>query len=917
MDIHTMPMRRWISKTIAIACMTLLLVMILIGYTTFGLNLALRYIHFMLPNMISYTGVSGTLAQGVRIDALTIHYADMEIQLEDLAAKINMADLVTGKIHIENIVIPKIFAPQYPLLQLTQVTADVHFSTDDLQVNAQYSLPQYDLAQKLVLQGTLNAYHLTLHNRIGEQTVTLTGTGTPSQLSLAGKDTIEFDVSANWQHELQLYLHADGKLYIPQIQTEIDINHLAMSLDGSNAKIQVPGIEGLWQGKPLHIQGEGQIQDHVYHGNLNLEYEKHMLQASGVSGNTLSIQGETHILDLSDFIPSMGGKLTIQTTVTGDHNNPDVQVQYAIEDFIYQANHVEKAQGVLELRGDQTVEGKLTLQNATLGYREIQHADISLTGNKQQHQLSLTATNETSKISALIEGAYADPSWQGIIKKLTIVTAKHTLHIPKPIPISYHAHVIEYQDVCLRDNKQGALCLQGHLDLVSRAWENTIDLQSFLLESLGDIPIGASAIIKEGLLQGHLTIRGQNKTIIDKSGHITLQNLLVYLIPQNTPLWLQQGNIKADKQKLTVRLDTKHKTYDFHIQATCQNGNCDGTIEGEHVPLSNTRTLRLIADPHLQFSLKNYRIFLRGNANIHHSAIAISTHGNVLTLPHDVHIMQPHLQDSRAPLLLLDPSSTLRVTFGKDVNIIISNTSAKLQGALNMTFPKDSLPICNGKIRLLEGEYKGYGQRLTISTGDISYTDTVIDNPTLDIIAVKEVQLDDDTFDLRNLNEDKVGVRITGTAENPLINLFSYPDQLPEDEILSLLITGQKTTFNDNGTTSGLSPYMLGSYLLETTGSLSNISKILSLDTVHIFDSSTHTSGAPADFTIKNKDDSMKIMVTKHLNKRFSVNGNFDIYSNEYKVSAQYKLTPRLSIKTYISDLSEGIGLLYRIESNH
>jgi hypothetical protein len=62
---------------------------------------------------------------------------------------------------------------------------------------------------------------------------------------------------------------------------------------------------------------------------------------------------------LSDFLPSVGGK------VTGNPNNPDTKVNYTIEDFflIYQTNHIEKAHGTLKLHTDQTVEAHLTIHN--------------------------------------------------------------------------------------------------------------------------------------------------------------------------------------------------------------------------------------------------------------------------------------------------------------------------------------------------------------------------------------------------------------------------------------------------------------------------------------------------------------------------------------------------------------------------
>jgi len=68
-----------------------------------------------------------------------------------------------------------------------------------------------------------------------------------------------------------------------------------------------------------------------------------------------------------------------------------------------------------------------------IGYRGIQQANVALTGNMQQHQLSLSVINDARKISALMEGSYVQPNWTGRIQKLTISTAKNTLQTQQPM----------------------------------------------------------------------------------------------------------------------------------------------------------------------------------------------------------------------------------------------------------------------------------------------------------------------------------------------------------------------------------------------------------------------------------------------------------------------------------------------------
>ena len=918
MEKTTYRVRRWFSRLLASGLVVILLLISLAGYTTFGLNMALRLVNFSVPNMINYTGLSGTLATGAHVDQMTIRYANQTATFNHLTFELRLLELLHGHIQLDQVHADAIYAPRYPTLTLTDIVANINLASDAVRVDAQYKLPHYHFSQHLKLRGTLGQYTLALDNFIGKQTFTLTGSGTAESIQVKGKDAIDIQLSANWQQALQLSLQLHGSLHIPQLQTDIDIDPLAIAVDGPNIDMRIPGIEGTWQGKPLVIKGEGHIQDNQYRGNIQLEYEKNTLQAKGTLGKMLSAEGVTHILHLADFIPDIEGTVTLKARASGDPTRPNIHLDYTLTDLIYQTNHIEKAYGTLQVNPKQVIDANLVIQKALIGQRDVKQASATLTGSMEGHRLSITLQEPSSTITTVLEGSYHDATWKGLINTLTITTPKSTVQLAQPATISYTDKGISYQDFCLQDKYGASLCAHGQANLTTLQWNNTIDLQSFALESLGDIPVAASAIIKGGTLQGSATFQGKGSTIITQTGHITLQNGLVYLAEQNMELWLQKGRVHINDDGFAIEVDSQRQDHHFHIHASCKHVRCEGIIQGENILLSKTKMLHIVADPDLRFTLQDARLFLQGEVKIHDSAIIIQTHSNALTLPSDVHIIKPDTKTTTSSAISLDPRSHLTLHLDKAIKVGIGNTTGKLAGELHMTFPEDTPPICSGKIQLIDGKYKGYGQNLKIHTGDISYSNSPIDNPDIDIIAVREVPLNDETSSLRNLEEDKVGIRITGTAENPNINLFSYPDQLPEDEILSLLITGQKSAFSDGGvSSSSLSPFMLGSYLLETTGTLSGIGKMLSLDTVHIFDSSTTPGNGTPDVTMKTKDGSMKILVTKHINKRFSINGNFNIYSSEYQVSAQYKLSRHFSIKTYVTDFSQGVSLLYKFESNN
>jgi translocation and assembly module TamB len=92
---------------------------------------------------------------------------------------------------------------------------------------------------------------------------------------------------------------------------------------------------------------------------------------------------------------------------------------------------------------------------------------------------------------------------------------------------------------------------------------------------------------------------------------------------------------------------------------------------------------------------------------------------------------------------------------------------------------RDVPPRLTGELRTVGGTYRAYGQSLRIEEGALRFAG-VYDNPTLAIRAVRP-----------NLSQ-VVGVEVSGTAQFPVIRLYSDPD-LADAEKLSWLLLGRSS----------------------------------------------------------------------------------------------------------------------------
>jgi autotransporter translocation and assembly factor TamB len=90
----------------------------------------------------------------------------------------------------------------------------------------------------------------------------------------------------------------------------------------------------------------------------------------------------------------------------------------------------------------------------------------------------------------------------------------------------------------------------------------------------------------------------------------------------------------------------------------------------------------------------------------------------------------------------------------------------------------EALPWGRGELRVVDGTFGAFGQRLEIETGRLIYTGGPLENPGLEIRAVRRV------------DQVTAGALVRGTLQEPEITLYSDPP-MPSAEVLSYLTLGK------------------------------------------------------------------------------------------------------------------------------
>ncbi|MCU7936761.1 MAG: translocation/assembly module TamB domain-containing protein [Candidatus Thiodiazotropha sp. (ex Dulcina madagascariensis)] len=120
----------------------------------------------------------------------------------------------------------------------------------------------------------------------------------------------------------------------------------------------------------------------------------------------------------------------------------------------------------------------------------------------------------------------------------------------------------------------------------------------------------------------------------------------------------------------------------------------------------------------------------------------------------------------------------IRLSLGKRVSFDGFGLRGKFSGGLLVIDEPGRPVIGRGRLGITEGVYQAYGQDLKIERGFALFADSPVDNPGLDVRAVREI------------GAVTAGMRVTGTMKKPKLKLFSTP-AMSETDVISYLITGR------------------------------------------------------------------------------------------------------------------------------
>jgi translocation and assembly module TamB len=209
------------------------------------------------------------------------------------------------------------------------------------------------------------------------------------------------------------------------------------------------------------------------------------------------------------------------------------------------------------------------------------------------------------------------------------------------------------------------------------------------------------------------------------------------------------------------------------------------SIKGTNFLAADIPAARVVISPDLTVERSSESLRVGGSVEIPSTKVDLAKlpGGGVARTSPDVVVTDAEQPAPGKPLPVV---VAVTVKLGDDVKLAGFGLDGTIGGQLRVDQRPGKLATGTGTLNV-GGTYKAYGQDLKIETGRLLFAGTALDNPGLDIRAVRTILgasggQSDDTI--------TAGLQVRGTALVPVLTVFSQP-AMEQSEALSYLITGK------------------------------------------------------------------------------------------------------------------------------
>ncbi len=299
-------------------------------------------------------------------------------------------------------------------------------------------------------------------------------------------------------------------------------------------------------------------------------------------------------------------------------------------------------------------------------------------------------------------------------------------------------------------------------------------------------------------------------------------------------------------------------------------------VQGSRLPVTVEPYANLEVEPDMQVRLADDQLSVSGKVSIPRGKIVVrELPPSTVKVSDDAVIVGAEAREKQPVAISMD----IDVDVGSDkLTFSGFGLNAELAGRVHIGDDLDT----RGELNLNKGNFRGYGQRLTIRRARLMFAGP-IDQPFLDIEAIRKV---DDVV---------AGLRVTGSADQPRTEVFSEP-AMSQEQALSYLVLGRplSTGSEDNNM---LAQAALALGVAGSSGVTGSVAESLGIQD---FQLDTDGSGR-----------STSVVASGNLSERLSLRYGVGVFEPVNTVALRYALTRRLYLEA-ASGLASSLDLFYK-----
>lgn len=327
----------------------------------------------------------------------------------------------------------------------------------------------------------------------------------------------------------------------------------------------------------------------------------------------------------------------------------------------------------------------------------------------------------------------------------------------------------------------------------------------------------------------------------------------------------------------------------------------NSSLTGAHVAIANTAEYHVVADTKLQLLTQGTTLKLTGLINVSEANIRPSDFSqSVVELPDDVVIVGRERPEIAAPIAF---TSQLQLKLGNQVMVDVKGLKGRVEGNITVLNKPQQPTTATGQLNIVDGTYAVYGETLTIRTGRLIFAGGPVDNPGLNIQAVRRLKTS-------LLDELTVGVNAQGRLKQPKVILFSEPATLSQTDILSYILTG--APISQLSGAKGQLLFKAATSLNTGSNQIGNLKKDLQtnlgLDELDI--GTVQQYSAAKGGMIQNTS----LMLGKQLTPKLNVSYSVGLAEQINTLTLRYQLWRKLILQTQTTGENSGMDLIYTIE---